>query len=195
MTFGIKCLKTFTKKVKMEKQLDMTFEQPIEVDETPSGIVTLAEARDYVKTGREVGVYCPCCSQYARIYKRKINTGMALALVYMFIEYFKTAKEWIHVEELFIKRNHKCSHDWALLRFWGLIEENKEPADIEKKTNGLWRITVRGKSFVNDTRVRVPSRAIVYNNALIGFSDEQINIIEALGRQFDYAELMKEKIA
>jgi hypothetical protein len=177
----------------MEKQLDMTFEQPPDVDQTPSGIVTLTEARDYVKAGRDVGVYCPCCNQYARIYKRKMNTGMALALLYMFIEYFNTAKEWIHVEELFIKRNHKCSHDWALLRFWGLIEENNEPSEPDKKTNGLWRITARGKSFVNDTRLRLPSKAIIYNNKLIGFNDDMITIKQALGSQFDYEELIKEK--
>lgn len=179
----------------MEKQLDI-FQQPIidDIDnDTPSGIVTLAEARDYVKKGRDEGVYCPCCKQYARIYKRKINKGMALALVYMFIEYFNTAKEWIHVEELFIRRKHKCSHDWALLRFWGMIEENEEPSEPEKKTNGLWRITTKGKCFVNDTRVKVPSRAIIYNNTLIGFNDEQINIINALGSKFDYQELMNEK--
>jgi hypothetical protein len=186
----------------MERQMEL-FEQAdnpvddvgvIETSDEQSGIVTLKEAREYVNIGRKQGVFCPCCRQYAKIYNRKLNKDMALALVYMFLEYFKTANEWVHVEELFIKRNQKCSHDWALLRFWGLIEENQEPPDPDKRTNGLWRITIRGKAFVNDTRVIVRKRIVLYNNKLMDFDGDEINIIEALGNDFNYQELMNEVI-
>ena len=164
--------------------------------EVPAGLVTLKEAREYVKEGSKIGVHCPCCQQFAKIYKRKLNSGMARVLIHLYIEYFKTAKEWVQVKEFLRQKKYRNNHDWTLLRFWGLLEpKEKEETDPEEmKCNGLWRVTVKGKQFVTDTRVRVSKRIIIYNNFFKGFDIEVINIKNALGNKFDYDELMNDTI-
>lgn len=163
-------------------------------EEVPTEWVTLQEAREYVKEGSKKGVSCPCCQQYAKIYKRKINSGMARVLIHLYIEYFETAQEWVQVKEFLRQKKYRNNHDWTLLRFWGLLEpKEKEETDPKKmKYNGLWRVTVWGKQFVTDTRFKVNERAMIYNNTFKGFVDEkEINIKDALGSKFDYQELMK----
>jgi hypothetical protein len=174
------------------------FNQPPEyippaVPDTLPEFLSLKEAWEYVNTGKIQGVYCPCCHQYVKLYRRKLNASMAMALLYIYLEHFKTAEDWIHVEELLIKRIFKSSHDWALMRFWKLIEQD-EAAEEHKKTNGKWRITDRGMAFVNDTRVRIPKSILICNNKFEGFSEDDTNIREALGEEFDYEELMNQTI-
>ena len=40
----------------------------------------------------------------------------------------------------------------------------------------------------------VPSHAELYDNRLLGFSDEQISIHDALGKRFNYTELMSAQV-
>jgi hypothetical protein len=175
------------------EQLDLFQHQPIESKRTE---ITLSMAKEIVRDGRKDGIICPCCDQFAKIYNRKLNSGMALALILMYREYSRTAEQWVHVEELFRKKGFKCSHDWALLRFWGLIESYEPDSDSlpERKTNGKWSITYKGRIFVADKTTKVPERILLYANHFIKYEGEYINIEKALTNKFSYSELMDEKI-
>ena len=72
------------------------------------------------------------------------------------------------------------------LEFYSDVEAHD---DVKKKTSGLWRPTLAGLDFV-DNKIMVPSYCKLYNNKEYGFSPETINIIDALGKKFDYNELI-----
>ena len=154
--------------------------------------VTLAQARkdfmDRLQAG-DSGV-CPCCSRYGQIYKRKLNSGMARALIKLYLLAGK-GEEWVSytkVHDGSVKDSPK--RDFTILRYWGLIEpQPKDARDLVRKTSGFWRITERGRDFVLE-RVAVPRHMLVYNDEVLEPSKENTGIRAALGNHFNYTELM-----
>tara|TARA_Y100000590_G_C15471202_1_gene920230 strand:+ start:32 stop:556 length:525 start_codon:yes stop_codon:yes gene_type:complete len=140
----------------------------------------LAEARAEVEAGRAEGIECPCCEQFCRIYRRKLNNEMARWLIWL----VRQGSGWVDV-----KKSNVRGGDYGKLIHWQLVEQ-KRNADTAKRTSGLWRHTQAGADFAHG-RSRVPSHVFIYNNAPVGFSDLTIDIREALGRGFDYADLMR----
>lgn len=132
---------------------------------------------DIKETG---GTNCPCCGQYAKVYKRKLNSAAAIGLIRL----YKLGKGYHHVSKLGISGS---GGSFALLRHWGLIEA-KENEDDGKRCSGLWRITKSGIDFVTDMTF-AHEYVILYNNNIIDY-DGEIGIKRALGNKFDYYELM-----
>jgi hypothetical protein len=58
------------------------------------------------------------------------------------------------------------------------------------KHNGHWRITERGEQFVKQ-QILVPSHVYLYNGKFQGYSQESTSILQALGKKFNYNELMR----
>jgi hypothetical protein len=153
--------------------------------------MTLEEARDLVRDNLREGLVCPCCEQFAKVYKRKLNGAMAASLV-LIARHFKHSTEWLHVEN-YLKElpgiPASLRGDFAKLRYWGLIERMEGEREDGSNRVGYYRITPLGKDFV-EGRVKVPGHVYLFNSECIGHSDETLHIGEALGTAFDYAELM-----
>lgn len=147
---------------------------------------TLAEARRQVEHGRADGVTCPCCGQFAKTYRRKLNSSMAYALLVI----ARRTDDWFHLFDFLAKQRVKAS-DAPSLRHWGLIEEKGEGKDDGNPRAGFYRVTELGRAFAGG-RASVPRHMLIYNDQLLGFSEERIAIREALGDRFDYDELMSE---
>lgn len=147
---------------------------------------TLAEARDTLRANLDDGSKCPCCDQFARRYKRKLNSDMARSLILIVDEYLHEPHDtsWVDIQEIDVRGG-----DYAKLRHWGLLESRPNDDDT-KRTSGLWRPTELGIDFAQG-RARMPSHVYIYNNKVDGFTDSTITIREALGDAFDYAELWK----
>ena len=45
---------------------------------------TIAEAKQYLRKNFKEGTVCPCCDKYVKAYKRKLNSGIARALIIMY---------------------------------------------------------------------------------------------------------------
>lgn len=151
---------------------------------------SLEEAKQWLRERFENGAVCPCCNQYVKLYKRKLNSFMAYALL-LIDRYFRQpdAKEWLHVPSYLIEQN-ATDRECAKLRYWGLIEEMPEGRDDGSPHAGFYKITELGKQFVART-VRVPMYVHLYNgNPLKRPAAETIDIYEALGEKFNYNELM-----
>lgn len=150
---------------------------------------TLDEARDFVFAHWEDGAQCPCCDQQVKLYKRPLNSTMARGLIWL-VQQAGTNRDWVEVSQDGPKWLVKAGGEFAKLYHWGLIEEMpKDPKDTSKRTSGIWRPTFKGVQFVM-LRIKVPKRVFLYNNEVQGWDDEQVNIIDALGKKFDYQELM-----
>lgn len=142
----------------------------------------LAEVREYVRDGAEAGgVHCPACGQFAKVYRRKLNSGMAVALIDMWRRGGKASCDWVRLPDSLATGR---GGDPAKLRYWGLIE-----ADDDR--NGRWRLTRQGLLFVHQRSI-LPKHAVVYNGHLLRLDDTDgwTDIRQALGSHFDYAELM-----
>jgi len=130
------------------------------------------------------GAQCPCCDRFTKVYDRKLNSSMALALVLL---YQHGKGEWVHLFDFLQERKAQHS-DAAQLRHWGLIEESTEEGPNGSPRSGYYRLTLLGALFV-ERRASVARSIFVYNDEVRGRSEEVVTIVEALGTSFSYDEL------
>lgn len=129
------------------------------------------------------GVRCPCCNQFAKAYRRQLNSGMCRSLIAMYLHAPDGA--WLHVPTQIGAR----SREEGKLRYWGLVEEQVEVQRDDGGRAGFWRITDRGKLFAT-RQLSLPKYCTVYNNTVYATYGDEITIGDALGSKFNYAELM-----
>lgn len=133
------------------------------------------------------GFKCPHCNQFVKLYVRKLNSSMALVLLLL----WKSGKtDFIHVED-YLKSINRANlrADFHKLVFWSLLERKKELREDNSPRNGFYKLTGRGIAFA-ENKLTVPAAVKIYNNHAEGFEGMEINIVEALGEKFNYAELM-----
>ena len=150
-------------------------------------MTSLQEAIERVLIGRDNGIVCPCCGQYCKVYKRRLNSAMAVGLIWI-VKHYQEHKRWISIHESPLIQGRRVGGDFAKLEHWGLIVASGND-DSSKRTSGEWAPTDAGIDFAYG-KTQLPSHALIYSNTLLGFSDEYITIQQALGAKFDYAELM-----
>ena len=150
---------------------------------------TLIQARDHYKdkikkaiaSSSKKFIKCPCCDQKVKVYKRKLNSGMAITLIRM---YQHSKLNYCHVVDA---QSKQCT-DYPQLRYWGLIEEEVSPVD-GKKTSGVWRVTTPGLHFLKGL-LTVKKYIHTINNNFIDFSGDDVSLKDCLPEKFDYQELM-----
>lgn len=141
-----------------------------------SSDIPLGSVIAYVREHAEQGVTCPACTQLAKVYRRKINTGMAHAL----IEMFKHARrDWFYLPEI---TSRWQGRDEAGLRYWSLIESDPDRV-------GWWRVTEQGEQFLR-CRARVFKYARVYDGRCLGLEGDPVTVRDSLGEKFDYDAMM-----
>lgn len=150
-------------------------------DDTPviTDDMTIAQAREIMEGARLSGVTCPCCDQFAKLYQRKLNTGMAASLLWLVSEYLKTLN-WVDMAQA--PKRIIQNREIGKLQHWGLVVNHKNK----------WQPTQAGIKFAMG-EVDVPQYAFIYNNKLVGLSKlEKVNIKQALADKFDYEQLTRD---
>ncbi len=146
---------------------------------------TLKEAKQHLKDHyKEKGTNCPCCGQFVKQYKRKLGSVMARTLIRL----SKMPNEYNHVKDIVKGISDTGTNDFSKLAYWGLIDEMANDSTA-KRTSGYWRITQKGHDFVN-CKIVLLEHALIYNRLCNGFGGVKINIVDALGKKFNYQELM-----
>lgn len=143
--------------------------------------MTLGEARDGLRELVEEGHRCPCCTQFAKVYRRKLNARMALAAIRLYRA--GAVREYVHLPSV---AGDGC--EGGKLRYWGLVVEESERRE-DGGRSGWWRMTDLGERFVR-AEVSVPKYVRLYDGRRLGLRGEPVTIIDALGERFDYEELM-----
>lgn len=147
----------------------------------------LYQAKAWLRERVEDGERCPCCGQLAKVYRRKIHSTIARALVDLYRLGQPNPDDeldrWIHVPTVI---SPACEIGKA--RYWGLVEERPRRRS-DGSHAGWWRLTDTGIAFV-EGRHRVPQYARVYDGRCLGVIGDTVGIREALGDHFDYDELM-----
>lgn len=150
--------------------------------------MTIEEAKQHLRKNWEKGTECPCCGQFVKRYKRKLNSSMAEGLIVMYKSHKETSDhEWIHVTSFDL--NAFRGGDWAKVRYWDLATEKPHEGDTSKRTSGWWKLTIKGFLFV-EKKLTLPKYILLYNDKFLDFEGKNINIEESLGYKFNYQELM-----
>jgi len=153
----------------------------------PEQTDTLTQARADLRSRLDDGVTCPCCDQYAKIYRRPLNANMSMFLCSL----VKISRDRVaggYPPWVSWRRIDHTSRDYSYARHWGLMVE-RPPDSTRARSSGFWKPTDKGIQFVMN-QIRVPKRVHLYNNEVIGWDEETTCIVEAMGKNFDYAELM-----
>lgn len=147
--------------------------------------VTIKQAKEWLRKRLHDGADCPVCNQRVQMYKRKLNSGMAHAL---FQIHNHAGMQWTRVQDM---PDAPKGGDYAKLRFWGLLESSGDRAG-DGNSAGLWRVTTKGRNFLYG-KTKVPAYIGTYNNQSFPLPDRdipEITIREALGKRFNYDELL-----
>lgn len=149
--------------------------------------MTLEEAREVVNTRLDKGVQCPCCFKYVRRYRRKFNGTMAKSLLWLVHVQDQMGVEYVDVPK-HAPRWLVRSNQLPTLRWWDLVER---PDSIVEgvKHSGLWSATDKGVSFARGD-LSIEHTCVTYNGNLEWLEGSDISIHEALGKKFDYREIM-----
>ena len=154
---------------------------------------TVKEARAWLEARVEHGVRCPTCTRFAKIYTRTITASMARALMLLYKHDVMKPGEFVRVDKYLMSQGvHSGAAMPALLRHWSLVEKKKGKRKDSSSATGEYRITERGKLFVED-KITVHKFVRLYDDQSLFVEDtEKISIKQALKKQFNYDELMKE---
>lgn len=152
----------------------MAFTEPFDAD------MTLEDAQALLRTLIDGGHKCPLCTQFAKVYKRKIHGAMAAMLIRM---WKRADTDWLYLPDL-----PQRSRDGTGLAWWGLIEEERV-ARPDGGRAGWWRVTAKGVQFIQD-QTTVQTYAHVYDGRCLKFSGEARTLRDCLGSKFNYGELM-----
>lgn len=154
---------------------------------TPPDSTPLGEARSWLRDRINDGEHCPCCHQWAQVYYRTINSGMAVGAIRLWRWTVSHGSEYAHLPSL-----GRRSSEESKLRYWGLAEEDETRA-------GYWRLTEKGTWWVLG-RIKVPHYVRVYDGKALtppqsrsksGKVRPDVGIRDALGAKFDYDALMR----
>jgi hypothetical protein len=148
----------------------------------------LSEAKFFLQENYENGCECPACGQYAKKYTRKITSSMAYGLI-LLVKSNKT--DFFHVEDFLKLQNCPSSirGDISKLRYFGLLEKLELIREDGSNRAGYYKVTQKAIQFVNNLTT-VPESCFIYNDTLLGFSENHVNIVGALSNKFNYNELM-----
>jgi len=149
---------------------------------------TLKQAKDWLRSQIRVGARCPCCTQYTKVYRRRIYSKMATLL----IKLYRMKTQVYYTTDELVKMSGDINFrggDFCKLSHWELIETRPNHNDETKKQSGLWRITEKGREFAGG-KISVKSHVIIYDNRILGFDGKNVFIKDCFGKHFNYTELM-----
>lgn len=110
-----------------------------------------------------------------KVYRRSLNTGMTRALIAIVKEHLRS-NDWVDIRTIAVRGG-----DYGKLVHFGLLEAGDGA--------GFWRPTQLGIDFVLHKKA-VPRAAYVDRGRCIGLDSEKVSVVTALGKDFDYNELM-----
>ncbi len=154
--------------------------------------ITLADYREQLMIDVQVGTHCKACDQWAKVYHNKFNSSMARTAIWLYPHFKKHPDDWLEAGKYLVQNHDRYDGVHSKLCVYEMMEKNKDAEpNTGAKSSGLYRMTAKGIAFVEE-RLTVPGYWTQYNGDVIGFDGDTIGIRDALGKHFDYKELMRE---
>lgn len=148
--------------------------------------LTLGEAKAWLRQRVREGAHCPCCGQFAKVYKRKLTATQVRTLAEVGRRQAQReavgVPAWIHLPDI-----PQRSRDFATVAYFRLAEEERVRRP-DGGRSGWWKVTPLGYEFLEGVAT-VPRYAKVYNGGCIGFEGDHVSLAE-IAPGFSFAELM-----
>lgn len=144
---------------------------------------SLSAVRRELADQLEEGSRCPCCDQHAQVYRWSLYATAARALIHL----YRIGRTDTFVESKEVKLPGQGSR-MSELRHWELVEQESERRPDGGKS-GFWCVTPLGEEFVLG-RATIPRYVYVYSGRVLWVGGEPRTIRDALGRRFNYDEMM-----
>lgn len=131
---------------------------------------------------------CPTCGHCSRIYRRRLTSVAARALIALYRE---RGTAYGHMPT--IARKHLADVQGqggylVLAAHWRLmVEERRTRPDGGRA--GWWAVTERGRLWVLG-RTSVPGYAVIRAGRCLGLEGDPITVTQALGQHFDLVDLL-----
>lgn len=145
---------------------------------------TLERAKRELRQNWEEGLDCPCCGQFVKLYKRPFHSSMARVLIIL----LNHPDEWVHVENHLVSIGSTIKGVHGKLKYWEMVEP-KQNDDNSKASSGYWRLTPYGRSFAK-RECNTYKNVYTFKDHVYKRSKDMVSIEEALGKKFNYTELM-----
>jgi hypothetical protein len=162
-----------------------------------------ADLREEFRARLDEGTTCQCCGRWAKRYRRHVNSTMAGCLCVMLAmtreRIAKGEDTWLRAED--VGQRLRQSLHFAMVSYphgeigklafneWGLVEAKLVDPRGKKKASGLWRVTERGRAFVEGS-LQIPRYLWVYDNHVDSASDEKIGLRQCFKTTFNYQDLL-----
>jgi hypothetical protein len=153
---------------------------------------TLRDEKERLLKCRDEGTHCRACGQFVKVYPRQIHSTIARALILGYHLSRRSKDGTFHINDIMRDRDTlKAYGDIQKTRMWDLLDPitSDEPPASGARTLGLWRFLPKGIDFI-ENKIQIPKYAYVYDNTLLGYSEEKTDIIKCLHKKFNYYELM-----
>lgn len=155
---------------------------------TPSDTSTLKEARDWLRERLDDGEECPCCTQRAQTYKRKLNVTMIKALAKLARAQKNLHDDvYLHAPTV-LDKDADLAREVGKLAYWDLLIEGTGKRG-DGGHAGMWRVSLLGLEFLRGEK-KVFKYARVFNGRRLGYDGDRIDINEVAG-EFDLRELLE----
>lgn len=132
------------------------------------------------------GYYCECCGAFQKRYKRSLNCNMSIALIAL---YKYNVNEFVHLERFLNDKGYQRCGDASYLVNYRFLQKLVADRADGSPRNGMYKITSAGIMFV-ENKIKAQKHFVMFGGKFQGFEGDLINITEALGKKFNYNELM-----
>lgn len=157
--------------------------------------ITLHAAKAWLRDHLEDGVKCPCCTQRAQIYRRKISDTMAGKLIGA---YRLHRLDYFHMPTLVADLGIR-GRDESHLAYWKLLDEallngwQGQPRTLARSRpsavlRGRWTGTTRSASDAAETPLRAGCSPI--DTPTFRISAQNPSTCSPAGTRFDYSDLL-----
>lgn len=139
------------------------------------------------RTIHDEGGVCPVCDRFGIVYRINLNATMAKSLIWL-SKQNGDRDGWVDVP-ITAPREVLRSNQLPTTKHWGLVERRPN-TDPKIKHSGMWRITKKGRQFVNNN-LRVPRKVYIYNDVVEAWTPEDVCIEDCFAERFDYQDAMR----
>lgn len=156
-----------------------------------SDSMTLGEARSQLRELAYGGTRCPCCTRNVRVFRRKLTSVAARAIVALYEEH---TLSYGHMQDVARKRLPDVAGQAGYLllsQHFGLIEEERRRRPDGGRV-GYWRVTPLGAAWLRGEET-VPLYADIYDGRCLGLHGDLVTVQDVLGSHFNFAELVGAK--
>lgn len=150
---------------------------------------TLREVRDWLRTQAQDGAKCPCCRQNVKIYKRSLSNAPARTMIALYRH--DAHRDFVFLPPILdgMKGTPHQGGYCTLGHYWDLLEQAEGIREDGSSRVGWWKLTDLGARFVRGAAT-VPKYAHIYNGRRLRLDGPEVTIRQALGRKFNYDDLM-----